>query len=115
MVCERLTRQALIHLAAAAVGPDSGLPEHCSAEHLFGTLMTVPSPKGTCAQVGGYARPPYRKAATLSDRSPKPFDVTDWVWAAGGGDDLDGPHHSMPARSHAPHRRHWRMLPLRGS
>jgi len=22
--------------------------------------------------------------------------VTDWVWAAGGGGDLDGPHHQCP-------------------
>jgi hypothetical protein len=66
------------------------------------------------AHNGGYARPPYRKAGTLSGRSPEPRDATDWVWAAGGGDDLDGPHHSMPVRSHGPHRRHRRMLALRG-
>ena len=35
-------------------------------------------------------------AATLSDLSTKPVDVTRWVWAAGGGDDLDGPHHQCP-------------------
>jgi len=44
----------------------------------------------TVAQIGSYARPSYRKAATLSDRSAKPLDVTDWVWTAGGGNDLDG-------------------------
>jgi len=32
----------------------------------------------------------------FSDQSLKPLDVTDWVWAAGGGDDLDGPQHQCP-------------------
>jgi hypothetical protein len=43
-------------------------------------------------------------AATLSDQSPKPLDVTDWARAAGGGDDLDGPHQCPLAGTDVPHR-----------
>ena len=66
-------------------------------------------------QIGGYARRLTGSAATLSDQSPAPLDVTDWVWAAGGGGDLDGPHHQCPlAGMESLHISHVRMLPLGG-
>ena len=88
----------------AVISTTRRIPSQAYRSHLTCVLQPMLVNQTQAAQIGGYARPPYRKAATLSDQSPKPLDVTDWVWAAGGGDDLDGPHHSMPARSHGPHR-----------
>jgi hypothetical protein len=66
-------------------------------------------------QIGGYARPPYWKRCHVQDQSPKPLDVTDWVWAAEAEATSMG--HIINARSLARtylHVNHLRMLSLRG-
>jgi hypothetical protein len=60
-------------------------------------IEATPNEAATRARLSG-------SAATLSDQSPKPLDVTDWVRAAGGGDDLDGPHQCPLAGTDVLHR-----------
>jgi hypothetical protein len=51
----------------------------------------------------------------FGDQLLKPLDVSDWVWAAGGGGGLGGPYHQcLLAGTASLHINHVRMLPLGG-
>jgi hypothetical protein len=63
-------------------------PAHCHPGQIRNAYREVP--------VRRLARRLTGCAATLSDHPPTALDVTGWVWAAGGGGGLDGPHHQCP-------------------
>lgn len=73
-----------------------GVPAHPRKMPNSGRARRVGREHTMAAQSGGYARRLTGSGATLSDHPPTPLDVTDWVWAAGGGGDPDRPHHQCP-------------------